>query len=294
MFKRIGVLGHPLRPATGEVCSDVALHLRTRGIDAWCDSTWDASSIHEALDGTDLIIAIGGDGSMLRAARVGSQRDIPVLGINAGHLGFLTELALDTWHESLDTLLSGKFWIETRMMVHCEAWREGEILRSEEALNDVVVSRGAVAKSILLETYIDGEWTTDFNADGLIIATPTGSTAYALAVGGPILPPTLKNILVVPVAPHLSLDRPLVLSEGATVQVRISPRTLTDAMLTVDGESLIELIAGDAVTVCASQHVSRFIRLRDRNYFYRSLLDRMEPRVPARRDELPILKEAKP
>lgn len=294
MFKRIGVLGHPLRPATGEVCSDVARHLRARGIDAWCDSTWDGDSIQQALVGTDLIVAIGGDGSMLRAARVGSQQDIPVLGINAGHLGFLTELSLDSWHESLDTLLGGKFWIETRMMVHCEAWRDGEIVRSEEALNDVVVSRGAVAKSILLETYIDSEWTTDYNADGLIIATPTGSTAYALAVGGPILPPTLKNILVVPVAPHLSLDRPLVLSEGATVQVRISPRTLTDAMLTVDGESLIELVAGDAVTVCASQNVSRFIRLRDRNYFYRSLLDRMEPRVPSRRDELPILKEAKP
>ncbi|NDJ76229.1 MAG: NAD(+)/NADH kinase, partial [Chloroflexi bacterium] len=121
---------------------------------------------------------------------------------------------------------------------------------------------------------------TTYHGDGLIIATPTGSTAYALAVGGPILPPELKNILVVPIAPHLSMERPIVLAQGATVRVVIEPSTQAEVVLTVDGELVASLEAADQVVIRASDRVSRFVRLRDRNYFYRSLLDRLEPRVP--------------
>lgn len=284
MFERIGILGHPLRPSTGAICSQIALSLKTRGINAWCNAVWDAASIMPLIAESDLVIAIGGDGSMLRAARLCSRADVPVFGINAGYLGFLTETSPADWDQALDTLLAGQFWIEERMMIRSETWRDEICLRREDALNDVVVSRGAVAKSILLETYIDGEWATNYNADGLIISTPTGSTAYALAVGGPILPPELKNILVVPVAPHLSLDRPIVLSEGATIEVVVAPNAATDAVLTVDGESLVNLQPGDVVVVYSSDYISRFVRLRDRNYFYRSLLDRMEPRAPTRRE----------
>jgi NAD+ kinase len=153
-------------------------------------------------------------------------------------------------------------------------------LGHSEALNDVVISRGAIAKSVRLETYIDGGWATTYHCDGLIIATPTGSTAYALAVGGPILPPELKNILVVPVAPHLSMERPMVLSQGATVQVVVDPDTMAEVVLTVDGELIASLESSDQVVVRASDSETQFVRLRDRNYFYRSLLDRMEPRAP--------------
>jgi NAD+ kinase len=148
-----------------------------------------------------------------------------------------------------------------------------------------VVSRGAIAKLVRLEAYIDGGWATTYYCDGLIIATPTGSTAYALAVGGPILPPELKNILLAPVAPHLSMDRPMVLSQGATVEVVVEPHTLIEVTITVDGEMVADLQAADRVIVRSSDHVSRFVRLRERNYFYRSLLDRLEPRVPARPNE---------
>ena len=148
----------------------------------------------------------------------------------------------------------------------------------------MVISRGAIAKSVLLETYIDGGWTTTYHCDGLIVATPTGSTAYALAVGGPILPPELKNILVVPVAPHLSMERPMVLSQGATVEVTVDP-TGTEVVLTVDGELLVGMESSDHVVIRASDSISRFVRLRERNYFYRSLLDRLEPRVPARSNQ---------
>jgi NAD+ kinase len=205
---------------------------------------------------------------------------VPVLGINTGYLGFLTEVSPEDWETSLEALLAGDFWVEQRMMIRCEVQRGSTVLGHSDALNDVVISRGAIAKSVRLETYIDGGWATTYHCDGLIIATPTGSTAYALAVGGPILPPELKNILVVPVAPHLSMDRPMVLSQGATVQVVVEPNTLAEVVLTVDGELIASLESSDQVVVRASDSVSRFVRLRERNYFYRSLLDRLEPRVP--------------
>ena len=133
---------------------------------------------------------------------------------------------------------------------------------------------------IRLETYIDHDWTTTYNADGLIIATATGSTAYALACGGPILPPELRNILVVPVAPHLSLERPIVLPEGAMIEVVVTPDSQTEIVLAADGIPMCDLCSEDRISVQASQHISRFVRLREKNYFYRSLLDHLEPRMP--------------
>jgi NAD+ kinase len=283
MFKRVGILGHPLRPETGEVCDQLAQTLRERNIDFWERIHWDADEVVPLIAGTDLVIAIGGDGAMLRAARLCAKAKVPVLGINTGHLGFLTETNPQNWNSSLDALISGKFWIEERMMIRAEAWRDGTLLSSDDALNDAVISRGSIARSVLLEAYIDKAWATTYNADGLVIATPTGSTAYALAVGGPILPPELKNILVTPIAAHLSFDRPLVLSEGAVVEVVVSHDSVADVVLNIDGEQVGTLQPNDTVVVQASEHISRFVRLRDRNYFYRSILDRMEPRLPARR-----------
>lgn len=287
MFKRAGILGHPLRPGTDGVSEQIANSLIQHGIDTWTRIAWDNKSVAPQIAESDLIIAIGGDGAMLRTARLCAAAKVPVFGINTGHLGFLTETNPAGWLQSLESILRGDYWIEERMMLRAEAWRGDELLTHSEApdaLNDVVISRGASARSVLIELYIDEGWATTYNADGLIISTPTGSTAYALAVGGPILPPELKNLLVVAVAPHLSLDRPLVLSEGATVQVTVGVETQADVMLTVDGDNVAELQGGDTVVVQASPHLSRFIRLREHNYFYRSLLDRMEPRIPVRHE----------
>lgn len=285
MGKRIGILAHPLRPGAGPVGEDILEMLTDCGCDPWLRTGWEDEEITELVAASQFVIAIGGDGAMLRAARICATHDVPVFGINTGHLGFLTEAGGDAWEAPIQQLLDGKYWIETRMMLRCELNRDGVRTDIGDALNDVVISRGAVARAVLLETYIDNGWATTYNADGLIIATPTGSTAYALAVGGPILPPELKNILVVPVAPHLSMDRPMVLSEGATVEIKVSPETQTEVVLTVDGEQLAELHEDDSVIVRASERMSRFIRLRDHNYFYRSLLDRLEPRMPPRRRE---------
>jgi NAD+ kinase len=280
VFQRVGILAHPLRPNTAPMAHDVRRFLEDLGLSAWVRTEWDAPHARPLVRGSDLVIAIGGDGAMLRAARVCAPENVPVLGINMGQLGFLTEISPQDWKSSLNMLFSEKYWIEQRMMVQCDVRRDDKLIFSSEALNDIVISRGALAKSIQLETYIDGAWVTTYHGDGVIIATPTGSTAYALAVGGPILSPELKNILIVPVAPHLSMDRPMLLSRNVIVQV--VPHTLADVALTVDGELMASLDSGDQVIVRASESISRFVRLRDRNYFYRSLLDRLEPRVPER------------
>lgn len=280
-LQRIGILAHPLRPGAGHVGEQVEAFLNSCGISVWRHTIWETETVTPLVTDSDLVIAIGGDGTMLRAARLCAPADVPVFGINTGRLGFLTETsgADDSWKSAVEQLLAGRYWIEKRMMITSEAWQGDELLCKGDALNDVVISRGTVARSVFLELYIDGGWATTYHADGLIIATPTGATAYALAVGGPILPPELTNILVSPIAPHLSMDRSMVLAEGATVEVIIPPDTMIDVALTVDGENTGVLKAGARVLVRASEQHSHFIRLRERNYFYRSLLDRMEPRI---------------
>jgi NAD+ kinase len=254
--------------------------LRARQIDTWVYTHWDEPEVQEPVQSVEMVIAIGGDGAMLRAARVCAPYDVPLLGVNMGQLGFLTEVSVAQWDATLDRLLQGDYWIEYRMMLHASVLREGKVVGEGDALNDTVISGSVIGRMIQLETYIDRDWTTTYKADALIIATATGSTAYALACGGPILPPELRNILIVPAAPHLSMDRPIVLSEGATVEITASSYSRGEVVLLVDGTILCRLNAGDRVRIHASEYVSRFVRLRERNYFYRSLLDRLEPRIP--------------
>ena len=293
-LKQIGVLAHPLRPQSAPIAEQIADSLRAHDLDVWLHTEWNEAAVIEQVKTADMVIAIGGDGAMLRAARVCAPYAVPVLGVNMGRLGFLTEVSPPTsehdkrWAHQIDRILSGDYWVEERMMIRATVVRasnnedEPESINVGEALNDVVISRTQVTRMILLETYIDRHWTTTYNCDALIIATATGSTAYALAVDGPILPPELRNILIVPVAPHLSMDRPIVLSEGATVEVRISPETKSEIALALDGMLDCDLFPGDRVCIQAGEHVGRFVRLRGRNYFYRSLLDRLEPRLPGR------------
>lgn len=282
-LQNIGVLAHPHRPGTAPLAEKVAQSLQARGIDSWVRTAWNAVNAQPLVEHSDLVIAIGGDGSMLRTARVCAPYGVPILGLNMGHLGFLAEITPEVWETAIDRLVAGEYWIEERMMIQCELWHRRECVTTEDALNDVVISRGAVAKSVHLETYINDHWTTTYNADGLIISTPTGSTAYALAVGGPILPPDLNNILMLPVAPHLSMDRPLVLSQKSVVKVVVAPRSFQpEVVVTVDGELVGSMNTHDYIIVRASDQASLFVRLREPNYFFRSILDRLEPRLAMR------------
>ncbi|PWH14683.1 MAG: NAD(+) kinase [Ardenticatenia bacterium] len=272
-FKHIGLLYHPMIPQSRTLAAEILEFLEGRGVSVWVGSNWDEAAVAEQAASLDLFITLGGDGSMLRAARMASRHSIPILGINLGRLGFLAELQPHAWPDGLERTLAGEFWIEERMMVEAEYWHGGEKVGCHEALNEVVVSRGALARIVRLPTYIDGGYLTTYAADGLIVATATGSTAYALAAGGPIVPPELKNMLLIPLAPHLSLERAIVLSQGSVVRIKV--RTDHVAILTVDGQYQVELADRDEVEVHASPRVCRFIRLQDHAYFYRTLMQRL-------------------
>lgn len=274
--KRLLILYHPR--AEGSLES-------ARAMVAFCrqhpDITVEAAAIEEArtrelVPEADLLVVLGGDGTMLRAGRLSAPHGVPVLGVNLGRLGFLAEVQRGEWREVLERVLAGDYWIEERMMLRVEHWRAGKLLAAHDGLNEAVVGRGALAPPARLKAMIDGYELTTYVADGLIIATPTGSTAYALAAGGPILPPELKNILLVALAPHLSMDRAIVLAQGAMVEVIPYVDDRHVDILSVDGQVNEQLLDGDVVRVCMSQHVTRFVRVRPPSYFYASLMARMD------------------
>jgi NAD+ kinase len=233
----------------------------------------------------DMLIVLGGDGSMLRAGRLSAPHGVPVLGVNLGRLGFLAEVQPGEWRDILERVLAGDYWLEERMMLRVEHWRDGTLRSANDGLNEAVVGRGALAPPARLRTLIDGYELTTYVADGLIIATPTGSTAYALAAGGPILPPELKNILLVAIAPHLSMNRAIVLAQGATVDVMPYTDADHDALLNVDGQVREPLLDGDMVRVTMSENITRFVRVRPPTYFYASLMERMDHNPSAQKSK---------
>jgi len=274
-FNAIGILHHPKKPDSLVLADQMAEFLRGHGRTVWTGSAWDEPEALANVADLDLLITLGGDGTMLRAARIGSRNGVPILGVKMGRVSFLAEVQPDAWREPLTKMLTGHYWLEERMLldVAVNHGREPAANHSYLALNDVVVSRGSLARLITVNTWVDQSFLTGYRADGVIVATPTGCTGYALAAGGPILPPELKNILLIPICPHLSLNRPVVLSQGAAVSLQVEADY--PAILTVDGQFEIELAADDRVEVRASQHVSHFVHMQDRDYFYRTLMERL-------------------
>ena len=275
-LRHVGVLYHPSKPDSHELADEITGELRGFGIKTWTGLTGDDEASRQHIADFDLLLVLGGDGSTLRAARLAAGYDTLLLGINMGRIGFLSEMTPANWRQRLPDLLAGRFRIEKRMMLQAESWRGETLLGRHLTLNDVVVSRGSLARVVHLRTHIDGHYLTNYVADGLIVATPTGSTAYALAVGGPILPPELNNFLLIPIAAHMSLNRAIVLSQNSKVSMRVA--TDHQVMLTVDGQFEFELQDGDRVDVHRSQHISHFVRLGDSSDFYRTLLARLEPK----------------
>lgn len=273
-FEYIAVIAHPQLKEAKKEAARVVAYLETCQISVSQGFLQDEALYNRIRNRAyDLIIALGGDGTMLRTGHLGAQAGVPILGINLGRFGFLTEVNQDQWPKVLPEVLAGNFWIEKRMMLWAEHWRVTDMLGKWEVLNEIVVSRGQIVRPVHLATDVDGRYLTTYVADGLIAATATGSTAYAMAAGGPILPPELRNILLVAVAPHLSIDRAIVLAEGSKVSIRI----LTDhhAVLSPDGQAPVSLLDGDRVDVYASEHTVQFIRLQDPGYFYRNLTPHM-------------------
>ena len=222
-----------------------------------------------ATNGFDALVVLGGDGTMLRATDLCAAAGIPIVGVNLGMFGFLMELQPNEWKDYLPRLMEGDYRLEKRMLMQAEHLRNEEVLNSSLVVNEVVVCRGQYVRPIRLEAEVDGAHMASYVADGLIASTPTGSTAYALAAGGAILPPELRNILIVPVAPHLSPDQSIILSEGVVVTIRVNSSHQT--VFSVDGHNPVTMENGDYVRVRGSELNARYIRFRGPGYFYRTL-----------------------
>jgi NAD+ kinase len=267
------VAAYPKMPEAFVVAEAMSKYLKEKGMEAPHGSLYDETLRKRVRRGEfDLLIIAGGDGSVLRAGNLCAPSKVPILGINLGRLGFLIQVEKEEWREYFDKLLNGEAWIETRMMLHAEHFRSGELLGSWDALNEVVVARGQTLRPVRLSATVDGWHLTSYVADGLIASTATGSTAYALAAGGPILPPELRNILLVPIAPHLSVDRAVVLAEGSTVSMTVRGE---NAVLSIDGQPSITLLDDDRVDIHAADVTAQFVRFGDPGYFYHNLTAHM-------------------
>ncbi len=274
--QNIGIYTLPGLPEAEAVAAEIMRFLEENAVRSFlCTSRTDECLRRQIDEGVvDLMIALGGDGTMLRAGRMCAPHGIPVLGINLGHFGFLTEIERGDWMDLLPRLLEGRFRLEDRMMLRVVHRRRGLILSEWQVLNEVVVCRGQLVRPIRVRASVDGYQVAGYVADGLVAATATGSTAYALAAGGPIMPPELRNILIIPVAPHLSVDRGIILPEGARVTIKAF--TNHEAVLSADGQSTEAVLDGDEVDVEASSYTASFIRFQDPSYFYRNLTQHME------------------
>jgi len=249
----------------------ITTYLKDQGVQSVFTSSIVDEKLHQKIDSgqVDALIVMGGDGSMLNASHLCAKAGVPILGINIGSFGFLMELQKNGWQEYISRLLQGDYRREERMLLLAQLWHADTLKQSWEVVNEVVVCRGQQVKPIRLHASVNGYPMASYVADGLIVATPTGSTAYALAAGGAIMPPELRSMLIVPVAPHLSLDRAIILSEGSSVI--ITANTVNQAVLSADGQEAVMLEKDDFVKVETSQRNVTFIRFHDPGYFYRNL-----------------------
>ena len=228
----------------------------------------------DALTGADLIICVGGDGTVLRAARLAVPRPLPILGVNMGRLGFLTSLNRDAFFDQFDRILAGEWEVEKRLMVAATI-TEGEAAgRSFRGLNDIVLSRRSPGRPVYVELAVDGGRVALYRCDGMIVASPTGSTGYSLSAGGPILAPVERHLVVTPVSAHLAIGRSLVLEPSSTVT--LSVRSDEGAILTVDGQEDLPLAGGARVSLSASQHDAYFAILNPASSFFSHLAERLE------------------
>lgn len=213
----------------------------------------------------DLAVVLGGDGSMLSAARHLAAYHVPLVGINQGRLGFMTDIALGNMLQSMAELLAGRYSLEERTMLHAEVMRGGERAVTTLALNDVVVNKGAIGRLIEFLVHIDGEFVYDLRSDGLIVATPTGSTAYSLSSNGPILQPKVPGFALVPICPHTLSNRPITVSDSACIEITL--KRAVDARLHFDGRPQCDLAEGDRVTIRRAEHTITFVHPPGYSYY---------------------------
>jgi NAD+ kinase len=272
-MEQIAVLFNPRVTAAEPLAAEVAPWLAARECRPWVQPITNPAAIQQRMAKFDLLVILGGDGSTLLASRLAAPHGVPIFGINLGRVGFLSEASPEDWPLLLARVLAGDYWREQRLMLQAVVRRGDQDLGKLVSLNDVVVSRGAQVRVVRFHLFVDGDHVTSYTADGLIAATPTGSTAYSMAAGGPLLPPQLQNFLVLPVAPHLSFERALVLHQEAVITIQVSMEH--EAIATADGQQAIPLQDGDEVIITKHDHEAYFARVNGPSYFYNRLMQRL-------------------
>ncbi len=270
-MKAIGFVVHPGRPAAVQAASTLVAWLERRGVDArTLDGVQDELQARDRsfADGLDLIVSVGGDGTFLRAARIASGSGVPVLGVKAGRMGFLTEVEPGDAPAVLERILDGVAHIEERLAVIAEC----PSLEPQWALNEVIVEKSARHRLIRLAVFVDDAYVTTFSADGVISATPTGSTAYSFSVGGPIVSPSVPCLVVTPVAAHMVFDRSLVL--GADQRIRLEVVGEEPGLLSADGRASLELPVGTRVEIHRADAPARLVRQPDAPAFHELVRDK--------------------
>lgn len=276
VFHTIGLIGKFGDPNFSGTLGQIADHLRQRQLRVLIDE----SSAHLVADDSleiasratigqqcDLVIVMGGDGTMLNAARSLVDYEVPILGVNLGRLGFLADVSPSEIPSSLDEVLAGQFREARRSLLNAQIVHEGQVTGEADALNDVVVHKREVARMIEVDAFVDGRFLNAYRADGLIISTPTGSTAYALAGGGPIIYPGLEAVVLVPICPHTLTNRPIVVKADSVIEVALNAAKSTDTLVTCDGQVSLAIEPGDRVVIRKKDRKMRLIHPINHDYF---------------------------
>lgn len=274
---KVAIIGKWHEPRCHKATIEVIEHLRQRSVGVVVEAhlrkhlgmevTVDSGEAKDIVKEADLVLVLGGDGTLIGAARDIGEQDVPILAVNLGSLGFLTEVPVEELMATLDRCLHGDFEVTERMMLNAYLERDGHIIETHHVLNDVVIAKGALARIIDMKAFVDAEYLTMFKADGLIVSTPTGSTGYSLSANGPIIHPTLKCITVTPICPHTLTNRPIVLGDDSDITIRIDSEVDESVYLTLDGQVGIKLLTGDYIHIRASKNVTKIVKSRSNNYY---------------------------
>jgi len=274
MIRTVGIVCKPIRDVVSSVVPSLIAWLRERKIDVFVDNETQAcidpavsAFAREALaEKIDLLIVLGGDGTLLSATRALAGHKVPILAVNLGGLGFLTSVTREELYPVLEQVLTGRHSTSERMMLNAETIRNGKTIERQTALNDAVINKAALARMLDFDLYVDSDHVGRYRADGLIVATPTGSTAYSLAAGGPIVHPQLDAFVITPICPHMLTNRPLVIPDTARVEIDIAAAE-EPVYLTLDGQTGFQLQSKDRVAVMKSKNRVVFVRSPRKTYF---------------------------
>ena len=278
--KKIGVFCKPKAPSATDILGRLIPWLRKQNYHIFLD-TGTAAIINETSSyekreisqQADLLIVLGGDGTLLSVAQAAHPYNIPILAVNLGSLGFLAEISIDELYPTLENILAGKFEIENRMLLNACIWRNREKVEDHNVLNDVVINKGAVARVINLQVLVNGQYMTSYRADGLIIATPTGSTAYSLSAGGPIIHPSMHTLVLSPICPFTLTNRSILIPDQSIIQVKLAAE-YDDVRVTLDGQEGYDMRAGDILKIKKTKTSLQLIRGPNKNY-YQILRDKL-------------------